>query len=308
MVLGLTIFPAHTLLLALLLAAVPYCASRILPDRSRTVIQLLVPIILIAFPCVTAFGFRASLLGIVLVTAATIEASAWRTGRGPSPWALVIGSAIIAGTLWCFRFQIIYWYVVVDLVPAARALRVVSRGLLLGLIPAALGLACFFDQTRTRPKHIVAACALGLACLLEQGVTTPSESKSAWRATASEVARRVDRGCTSFYYSPHSPELEINEYHLDAMWAEIETGVPTINGYSGHCPPGWLPLYYSPIYGETDINRIEPALRQWAARNQLEPERICWIGGRNEAIVRSPTPAHASPLSTRSMDGDSPSK
>ena len=64
------------------------------------------------------------------------------------------------------------------------ALRVVSRGLLLGLIPAALGLACFFDRMGTRPRRVAAFSALGLACLLEQGVTTPSVSKASWSAAA----------------------------------------------------------------------------------------------------------------------------
>ncbi len=73
------------------------------------------------------------------------------------------------------------------------------------------------------------------------------------------------------------------------MWAQLETGVPTINGYSGASPPGWLPLFDSNVNGEKDIDRLGPALGQWAARYGLQPGEICWIGGRNDAIVWSGT-------------------
>ena len=77
------------------------------------------------------------------------------------------------------------------------------------------------------------------------------------------------------------------EYQLDAMWVQIETGVPTVNGYSGVVPPGWLPLEESTVNGEMDIRRLGQALGQWAARYQLQPGTICWIGGRNDAIIWS---------------------
>jgi hypothetical protein len=285
--LGLALFPVQAGALALILAALPYGASRFLPDHSRAVIRPLAPVIITGFPLITAFMHRPVALAIALVIAAAIEANARRTARRPRLQRLVIGALFIAGSLWFFQNQIIYWYVVTDIVPAARALRAVSRGLLLGLIPAAFGLACFLDQSVLRPRRLAAACILVLVCFLEQGVTTPSIDKAVWRARASELARQVDRRCTSFYYSPHHALLALNQYHLDAMWAQFETGVPTINGYSGVCPPGWLPLYEINVRGEVDIIRLGHALGHWAALNGLEPSEICWIGGRNEAIVRS---------------------
>jgi hypothetical protein len=284
---SLTLFLVQTLAQALLLAALPYGASRFLSDRSRRYLSAIASTILIGFPCVTAYADRPRALVAGVVVAAVIEATAWRAGRRPALQTLAVASAIIGGSLWYFQGGIIYWHIVADLVPAARALRAVSRGLLVGLIPAALGLACYFDQKWTSPKRLAAASALGLACLLEQGVTTPSTNKSAWRTATSELARQVDRRCSTFYYSPHDPQLEINEYHVDAMWAQIETGVPTINGYSGVTPPGWHPLYYSGVYAEQDINRLGRALGQWAAGHRLQPGKICWIGGRNDAIVRA---------------------
>jgi hypothetical protein len=287
--LGLTLFPATTLAMAVLLAALPYGASRLLTDRSRPLLQALVPTILIGFPFATAYAHRPLAQAIGVVVATLIEIWAWRAGRSQTLRTLIIGSVVITGSLWVFQYDIIYWRIVVDVVPAARVLRAVSRGLLLCLIPASLGLACFFDEIRARPLNVAAACALGLACLLEQGVTSPTFDKSVRRAATSEVARQVDRHCTSFYYSPHNSEAPLYQEHLDAMWAQIETGVPTINGYTGASPPGWLPLYESNVNSEMDIDRIGRALDQWAERNRLERETICWIGGRNDAIVSSGT-------------------
>jgi hypothetical protein len=75
---------------------------------------------------------------------------------------------------------------------------------------------------------------------------------------------------------------------MDAMWAELDLGMPTINGYSGMCPPGWLPLYDSRVSREADIERLGPALFKWAWLHGLRSGEICWVGGRNEAIAASP--------------------
>ncbi len=291
LLLGLMLFSVLNLTLALLLAAVPYLASRILPDRSRALIQLLAPTMLIGFACLTSYSHRPWALFVGALVAVVIEAWAWRAGRSPTLVALVIGCLFISGSLLFFGQDIIYWYFVKNFVPVARALRVVSRGLLLALIPASLGLACFFDQPRTRPKQLAAAFALGLLCFLEQGVTTPSTNKAIWRTAARELARHVEPHCTSFYYSPHYPDLELNAYHLHGMWAQLETGIPTINGYSGWTPPGWQPLYYSNANNESDIERLGQALWQWAFDHQMKPSEICWVGGRSDAIVRGNTEA-----------------
>jgi hypothetical protein len=98
------------------------------------------------------------------------------------------------------------------------------------------------------------------------------------------LARNVDRRCRSFYHSPRRSgtgprhtELEINPAHLDAMWAEIETGVPTVNGYSGATPPGWSPLYDAIFEKPQDRDRIGRALAAWATLHGMSPDEICWV-------------------------------
>ena len=288
-VLGLTLFPVVIVVPALVLAAVACLACWLLPDRYESLVQAIPPIILTGFPCFVTYADRPLTLQAGVVVTALIAATAWRAGRNPTPRMLLIGTVLVIGSLWYFRYEIVYWRIVANLVPAARALRVVSRGLLLALIPASVGLACFFDEAWRRRNHLGIACALGLACFLEQGVTSDSFHKPTERAVISELARRVDRKCSSFYYSPHDPRLPMTQYQLDAMWAQIETGVPTTNGYSGVVPPGWLPLEDSTVNGENDIRRLGQALGQWAARHHLRRGTICWIGGRNDAILWSET-------------------
>ena len=78
-------------------------------------------------------------------------------------------------------------------------------------------------------------------CLAEQGVTTPTFDAAANRATIESLACRIDRGRVTFYYHPDDGQT-FRIHHLDAMWASLATGVPTINGYSGHAPRAWQRL------------------------------------------------------------------
>ena len=78
---------------------------------------------------------------------------------------------------------------------------------MMGLIPAALGLAWFFDQAYTTPKHLAVACALGLVCFLEQGVTTPSTEKASWRAAAPPTGVAVPDASTRYALTRSSTEV-----------------------------------------------------------------------------------------------------
>ncbi len=81
LVLGLTLFPGLTLALALVLAALPYWASRFLPDRSRILVQALAPTLLTGFACLTAYAHRPLGLGAGMVVAALLLAGAWRGAK-----------------------------------------------------------------------------------------------------------------------------------------------------------------------------------------------------------------------------------
>lgn len=67
------------------------------------------------------------------------------------------------------------------------------------------------------------------------------------------------------------------ECHLDAMFAELEVHVPTLNGYSGANPQGWDALEDSNFSNPLGETRIDQALAAWAKRTGIPRESICWI-------------------------------
>jgi hypothetical protein len=283
-VLGLILFPAIALARALLAAVVALLISRLLPAGRRTVAQALIFAALIGFPCLTTNWHRPRALWMAMSVVAIIEAGRRRANRNIPLAPMVAGGVALIVTLCFFGGDINWWIYVCAWVPGGRAIRVVSRALLIVMTPAALGVACFFDWIQERRKSMVAAVAVALFCMAEQGVTTPSHDKYDKRAQTTKLARRIDPRCQAFYYSPAYPLNPIMHYHLDAMWAGIETGKPTINGYSSLSPLGWKPLREAGLNRPDDTARLGPALWQWAALNGLQSDVVLWIRGPNEAI------------------------
>jgi hypothetical protein len=256
--------------------------SRRLPDRGGIAIRALILAGWIGFPCWTSFSDRPGALVPAILVVAIHEARRRLGLRNLPLGAMVLAGVVLGGSLCLFTGEINWWLYVKDWVPGSRAIRAVARGLLLAMIPAALGLACFFEWVRERPRYRVAACALALFCMVEQGGSTPSYDKFTKRSDTARLAGRIDPRCQAFYYSPANPSNRINDYHLDAMWAGIETGIPTINGYPGLTPPGWLPLGEAAVNQKADLDRLGPALWRWARLHGLDAQEICWIHGRNE--------------------------
>jgi hypothetical protein len=178
------------------------------------------------------------------------------------------------------------WKLVFKFFPGAGAIRAVSRISLLFLIGWAIGLAVMFDQllrwTREnvgvgRNAAVAAVFALAPISLIEQGENLPTFDKLRNREEIAAIVRKIDPAkCDVFLYSPISGTDEPWKYQLDAMWAQMESGVPTVNGYSGNAPPHWQ-------FGEPSLKsgddeaRLAAASREWIQRHQLNPDRYCWI-------------------------------
>jgi len=97
----------------------------------------------------------------------------------------------------------------------------------------------------------------------------------------SALAARVGKDCMAFYYSPvlsdsrdAPPQFKL---HLDAMWAALETGVPTINGYSGKDPRGWWDLWDNRLFDDQSHARMHDSLVRWSTLHHLDAARVCWI-------------------------------
>jgi hypothetical protein len=158
-------------------------------------------------------------------------------------------------------------------IPGAVAIRAVGRVVLLLLIPAGFGLAELIEYLHRKQQTIVAGL-IAVTCMAEQGVTTSSFDAGTNRATIVRLARQVERGRSAFYYLPCA-EQPVYRYNLDAMWASLQCGVPTINGYSGYFPRGWEG--FITVYAE-DYPGPAESLDLWERRSGLAPVQVQWIG------------------------------
>ncbi len=185
-------------------------------------------------------------------------------------WLAVLGLTV-AAVFFLFGDQIMVWKYFFRHLFGANAIRAVGRASLVLLIPASVGLALTFDFLWRRGQWL-AIGLLALICVLEQGLTTSSYDKWIQRQNAHAVAVRVPATAAAYFAGVLGSRDNAWETHLDAMWAELECHVPTINGYSGGQPKGW-DKFYLPQPGSGDL------LITWAKDHGLNPQRICWIFG-----------------------------
>jgi hypothetical protein len=279
--LGATLFPSPLLLaLAALFGGLLAAAAALLGWRTRPRVEAVALAGALIFAAPVTYEGRplvlvvAALAPLSLVVMKTVT-GAWRPPPGALPHAMVVG--LIAarvfgtdGTAWLF------YYVHV---PGASALLFASRVGLMMLIPGAIGLGLAIDVLLAR-KHPVAALALAAVCLAEQGVWTPSYDKLESRRVVSSLAGAVDPRADAFYSSPVRSPAPTHHANLDAMWAGLECGKPTVNGYSGGTPLGWRPIEYCKIDEPFDELWIGARLARWRAGYGRSVRRVEWLLGR----------------------------
>jgi hypothetical protein len=130
------------------------------------------------------------------------------------------------------------WRLIHRFVPGASAIRAMTRIALLLLIPLSLGLVATLERFKTR-HGLVLLCTLLI--IAEQVQSPPFYDKLADRQRVAALAAQVPRDATAFFYAhfPGPSYLSKETYWIDAMWAQMLTGVPTVNGYSGWAPIGY---------------------------------------------------------------------
>jgi hypothetical protein len=209
-------------------------------------------------------------LGVGLVTTAVVIATLYRERRRPGVRLLGLVAISIIALAVMYRGGVTPWSLVFRAVPGANAIRAVSRIGILLLLPAAVALALFVERGG---RWRVALAALAL---LEQGQRLVSYDKQATRAQMLALARQVPASCPAFFYSPVGSARPNFETQLDAMWAALESGRPTVNGYSSNFPPGWDLLQHN-IAAEADRARLSAALEAWAKSRGIDPASLCWL-------------------------------
>jgi hypothetical protein len=213
-------------------------------------------------------------LGVGLLTTFLATWGLWQARKKPAVFFLLwtaVGMILLATRLG----PITFWFVVYLGVPGGAAVRAAYRIGLMVLFAAAVGAACFIHER----KRVGAAAVLALLCLLEQGRTPPTFSKDESRRRIQQTAARVPPGCRAFLYTPRGdPDnlVEVAAAHLDAMGAELETGVPTINGYSGNFPPHY-PFANPLIRKDQDLDDMRARLKDWCERHGLDTDSVAWI-------------------------------
>jgi hypothetical protein len=176
------------------------------------------------------------------------------------------------------------WWHVRSFVPGAFAIRAVARIGLLLAIPVAVGLARFVDRFNVSWPARIALFIVPL-CFLEQiHHNTRSYDKFEMREQVSRIASVIPRDSVAFFYTGKNPE----RWPLDqvtAMWVSIQTGIPTINGYSGSLPKAERILITTGSAitpGNEQATRLQ--LLEWLSRNQINLASVAWIADRHPPI------------------------
>jgi hypothetical protein len=110
----------------------------------------------------------------------------------------------------------------------------------------------------------------------EQVQDPRSYDKAEGRARVARVANGIGAGCAAFLYTTTGGDDDPWNYHADAMWASMERGVPTINGYSGNQPPLWT-FYDIRVSTPFLDSVVTDSVSRWATRWRLDPAHICRV-------------------------------
>lgn len=217
-------------------------------------------------------------LGLGLFTTAAVVGAfvRWRD----RPWLRVAGltalTLVLLTTL--YRGRVSPWQLVAAAVPGADGIRAVGRIGLLLLLPAGAAVASLVQGVGApgRRRRWLGALIAAL-CVAEQGARVPDTyDKAQVRAEVARVAEAIPPGCRAFFYAPVGQPRFDEKTQLDAMWAGLQAGVPTANGYSSHSPNGWELFEHALAPGEAPAG-LEARLRRWEARAGLPAGTICLV-------------------------------
>ena len=240
---------------------------------------------LVLFCALVNYWGRPTVFGFAVCAALALAATRLvPVGVRPSAWGMLSAAGLGLGLMVVFGEGSSAWPLIYMKVPGANAMLFVSRVGLMMLIPWAIGLGFFLDALIARRRLVVAVC-LAAICLAEQGVPTLSFDKQQNRDVISSLAPRVDKQADAFYYSPRNSSYPSWKANLDAMWAGLECGIPTLNGYSGGIPFGWRQLADSNVRGPDDLKFLQEALEIWRKNDGRTLGRLWWVGGPSDGWV-----------------------
>ena len=131
-------------------------------------------------------------------------------------------------------------------------------------------------RKRDRRKRAAIVLAIVAIVTAEQVQVPNSYGKNDGRARVARVANAIGASCGAFLYTTIGGADDPWNYHADAMWASMERGIPTLNGYSGNQPPGWN-FYDIRVHTAAVDSIVSDSVASWASRWKLDPARICRV-------------------------------
>ena len=224
------------------------------------------------------FGDQVMFDGIGLVTTGLVLTAFVRFRRRPVVmiWGAICGAILLTTLAWPGGFSL--WRLVYDYFPGAHAVRAVSRFGVFVLLPASIALALGIDWLANRVSPLAAVVCM-LVVLVEQAGSlggAPAYSTAGVQAPAEAIVHQLRPDCKAFLVSYTAGTTSVPWMHIYGMWAELLSGLPTLNGYSGQVPPGW-PLENVAIANRADHDRLYTGIQDWMRRYPQELDNVCWI-------------------------------
>jgi hypothetical protein len=188
--------------------------------------------------------------------------------------------------LFLFTYSLVFfigtrtpWSIIFDLVPGANAVRAVGRmGIVTNflILTVAILALVLLNQSSSNLKLVKFLSTTFLVVSLIEQFNSGLELNIDRRSTqAWPVSENRDLNCSSFFVMPDSTRVGYAA-NLDAMIIALDTGVPTLNGYSGVFPAGWHLL-------DTNSPNYFVEVSNWISMNGLE--NVCAITDRGSKWI-----------------------
>lgn len=241
--------------LSIQLLLLPHLSSYLLPAGDAFCWQWLHALI-----SIDSYKDEHTLFAGIAALAATV-AAAWLLCRKSPRNPLLLTAFLCWLILIAFSLQIgdfCLYKSLRDIVPGLNSLRSMTRIILVLLLFQAIFIAWAVDCLGAGKFR--RWLLLFLPILMLEGMVLRPKScydKAAEQAKVDRIAAQLKElpPRSVFFYLP-APEAT-GDFNLYAMLAAQQTGMITVNGYSGHNPPGWFP------YGRPTSQNWQDALRQW---------------------------------------------
>jgi hypothetical protein len=182
-------------------------------------------------------------------------------------WKYVFGAiwlCTVVATLWV---NASLWEYLYRAIPGGGAIRAVSRITLLQLLPLGVAAAWAVTWVEKRIGLPLAIVFAGLVVLENSGTADYHFGIQDHQSRITKVERELaGKECKSFQLGGTDDGYKV---HLDAMWASLESKVPTVNGYSGNWPRNY------PLGDVRDLRLAR--VRSWLQQHGADSTSVCLV-------------------------------